>query len=88
MSGGSLDFRAFGFSGGKLWVLRFSAPQGFRLCRFRCFRVLDFRVLGCSGVRSRSFAISDVLGLRRTQRAQYPLIKEYSLNHNMKPCII
>ena len=23
-----------------------------------------------------------------TQRAQYPLIKEYSLNHNMKPLII
>ena len=23
-----------------------------------------------------------------TQRAQYPLIKEYSLNHNMKPLMI
>ena len=23
-----------------------------------------------------------------TQRAQYPLIREYSLNHNMKPYII
>ena len=27
-------------------------------------------------------------GLGLTQRAQYPLIKEYSLNHNMKPYII
>ena len=25
---------------------------------------------------------------RSTQRAQYPLIKEYSLNHHMKPYII
>ena len=29
-----------------------------------------------------------VQGLGCTQRAQYPLIKEYSLNHNKKPYII
>ena len=28
------------------------------------------------------------IGVSDTQRAQYPLIKEYSLNHNMKPYII
>ena len=27
-------------------------------------------------------------GLAHTQRAQYPLIKEYSLNHNMNPVIV
>ena len=26
--------------------------------------------------------------LRLPQRAQYPLVKEYSLNHNMKPLMI
>ena len=32
---------------------------------------------------------SRVLGLQgRTQRAQYLSIKEYSLNHNMKPYVI
>ena len=29
-----------------------------------------------------------VVAVINTQRAQYPLIKEYSLNHNMKPLII
>ena len=28
------------------------------------------------------------LGVLYTQRAQYPLIKEYTLNHNIKPLIV
>ena len=31
---------------------------------------------------------SEPLCSNPTQRAQYPLIKEYSLNHNMKPYMI
>ena len=34
------------------------------------------------------FGLKVLSKIRASQRAQYPLIKEYSLNHNMKPCII
>ena len=44
------------------------------------------------GVRSsfgfQSRRLHNIRSEARTQRAQYPLIKEYSLNHNMKPYII
>ena len=50
--------------------------------------------LSLSGVRSACRVLRTChaqhrrLGTSRTQRAQYPLIKEYSLNHDMKPLMI
>ena len=39
-------------------------------------------------IRTRGVHENERYGVKTTQRAQYPLIKEYSLNHNMKPYII
>ena len=63
-----------------VWDLGFGVRDyGLRLG----FRALGFdthtRTIGRQGQR---------VNWPRSQRAQYPLIKEYSLNHNMKPYII
>ena len=52
-----------------------------------------FTGAGLWDLRLRTSVLKDLRSKRLslgfyTQRAQYPLIKEYSLNHNLKPYII
>ena len=81
----SLGFRGFG-----------GLVLGFKLqgCASSCFRVRCFSTLGIQAFCRLEFRTSGCLRWRAprrigsTQRAQYPLIKEYTLNHNMKAPII
>ena len=63
---------------GLLWnceYLRFWSSKSLRVSGVRGFGVFRFRLLE-SGIRG------------STQRSQYPLIKEYTLNHDIKASII
>ena len=73
--------------------------QGVGLLRFRVLGLealgfgglgLDFRCFGEveSAMSIRPVRVPKKVTLRFTQRAQYALIQEYSLNHNMKPYIM
>ena len=67
---GGYGFRVEGFKFGRL--------EGLGLEQFGCFSDSGLRILGIRGLVCLWFDTE-------TQRAQYPLIKRYTLNHVMKP---